>query len=113
MSELKKRIRNLDLRSRIMTAEETIPLLKDGMYLAFSGFAGGHPKAVPLTLADYVEKSNLQGKMRFNVLTGASIGRDVEDRWSALDMTDRRGPYQASDVCRCGTPDQVFAETSQ
>jgi acetyl-CoA hydrolase len=100
MSELRERIRNLDLHAKITTAEATIPLFRDGMYLAFSGFAGGHPKAVPHALANHVEKNNLQGQLRFNVMTGASIGRDVEDRWSALDMTDRRSPYQASDVCR-------------
>lgn len=100
MSELRKRIRKVDFHSKILTVKETLPMFKDGMYLAFSGFASGHPKAVPLALADYVELNQLQGKLRFNVLTGASIGRDVEDRWSALEMTDRRSPYQASDVCR-------------
>jgi acetyl-CoA hydrolase len=99
-AELLQRIRNPKLRSKIMTAEETIPLFKDGMYLGFSGFAEGNPKTVPAALADYVEKNNLMGKMRFNVFTGASIGIDVDDRWTELGMMDRRWPHQQGDSIR-------------
>jgi len=83
-----------------MSAEETIPLFKNGMYLGFSGFAEGNPKVVPAALADYVEKNGLQGKMRFNVFTGASIGIDVDDRWTELGMLDRRWPHQQGDSIR-------------
>src|SRR5450631_2004532 len=76
--ELLKRIRNISLRSKIMDAEDTIPLFKDGMYLGFSGFAEGHPKTVPGLLADYVEYNGLAGKMKFNVYTGASIGTEIQ-----------------------------------
>jgi acetyl-CoA hydrolase len=100
MSELKKRIGNTSLHARIVDVEETIPLFRDGMYLGFSGFAGGNPKLVPMALADHVEKNNLQGKLRFNIFTGASIGLDVEDRWSALQMTKTRWPYQTADETR-------------
>lgn len=100
MSELLKRIRNQNFHSKIVEPEATIPLFRDGMYLGFSGFAGGNPKLIPMVLADYVEKNNLQGKLRFNIFTGASIGRDVEDRWSSLQMTKTRWPYQAADDTR-------------
>ena len=93
-SELVKRIRHAGLRSKIMNAEETVPLFKDGMYLGLSGFAEGHPKTVPALLADHVEKNSLQGKLRFNVFTGASIGIDVDDRWAELGMLNRRWPHQ-------------------
>ncbi|WP_238482219.1 acetyl-CoA hydrolase/transferase C-terminal domain-containing protein [Geobacter sp. AOG1] len=83
-----------------MDAEETIPLFKNGMYLGFSGFAEGNPKAVPAALADYVERNGLVGKMRFNVFTGASIGIDVDDRWTELGMIDRRWPHQQGDSIR-------------
>ena len=99
MSELRKRIRRTSLHGRIMKAEETIPLFRNGMDLGWSGFTPvGYPKVVPLALADYVEQNNLQGKMRFNLFIGASIGAEVEDRWASLQMTDKRWPYQTGKV---------------
>ena len=99
MSELRKRIRRSSLHERIMSAEDTIPFFRDGMDLGWSGFTPvGYPKVVPLALADYVEKNNLQGKMRFNLFIGASIGAEVEDRWASLLMTDKRWPYQSGKV---------------
>jgi acetyl-CoA hydrolase len=83
-----------------MEAADTISLFKDGMYLGFSGFAEGHPKTVPGLLADYVENNGLAGKLRFNVFTGASIGMDVDNRWSKLGMFDRRWPHQQGDAIR-------------
>lgn len=99
MSELLKRIRKKSLHAKIMKAEDTIPFFKDGMDLAWSGFTPvGYPKVVPLALADHVEQNNLQGKMRFNLFIGASIGAEVEDRWASLGMTDKRWPYQTGKV---------------
>lgn len=99
MSEFLSRIRKKSLHSRIMQAEDTIPFFKNGMDLGWSGFTPvGYPKVVPLALADYVEANNLQGKMRFNLFIGASIGQEVEDRWASLQMTDKRWPYQTGKV---------------
>ncbi|MCE1226860.1 MAG: acetyl-CoA hydrolase [Geobacteraceae bacterium] len=99
MSEFLSRIRKKSLHSKIMQAEDTIPFFKNGMDLAWSGFTPvGYPKVVPLALADYVEQNNLQGKMRFNLFIGASIGQEVEDRWASLQMTDKRWPYQTGKV---------------
>ncbi|MCM2358450.1 MAG: acetyl-CoA hydrolase [Geobacteraceae bacterium] len=92
--QLLERIRHERLRSKIMKAEDTVSFFENGMYLGFSGFSEGHPKLVPAVLADYVEGNALAGKMRFNVYTGASIGIDVDDRWSRLGMLDRRWPQQ-------------------
>ena len=97
---LLQRIRCAALHAKVTQAEATIPLFKDGMYLGFSGFAEGNPKAVPAVLADYVEKNSLAGKMRFNVYTGASIGIDVDDRWAELGMLARRWPHQQGDSIR-------------
>lgn len=99
-AELLKRIRNKSLQAKIMSAGDTIPLFRDGMYLGFSGFAEGHPKTVPGLLADHVENNGLMGKMRFNVYTGASIGTDVDDRWARLGMLDRRWPHQQGAAIR-------------
>ncbi|HKK01201.1 MAG TPA: acetyl-CoA hydrolase, partial [Desulfuromonadales bacterium] len=91
MSELFQRIRKTSLHNRVKDVEEVLPLFKNGMNLGWSGFTpAGYPKAVPIALADYVEKNNLQGKMRFNLFIGASVGVETEDRWATLDMIDRR-----------------------
>ncbi|HJV66659.1 MAG TPA: acetyl-CoA hydrolase/transferase C-terminal domain-containing protein [Geomonas sp.] len=99
MSELQSRIRRKALHGRIMKPEDTVQFFRDGMDLGWSGFTPvGYPKVVPLALADYVEQNNLQGKMRFNLFIGASIGAEVEDRWAELGMTDKRWPYQTGKV---------------
>jgi acetyl-CoA hydrolase len=95
MSELLKRVRCTRLHSKIMTAEDTIRFFTPGMNLGWSGFTpAGYPKAVPIALANHVEKNNLQGKWKFNLFIGASVGAETEDRWASLDMIDRRWPYQ-------------------
>ena len=36
----------------------------------------------------------MQGKLRFSLFIGASVGADTENRWAQNDMIDRRWPYQ-------------------
>jgi hypothetical protein len=65
------------------------------MNLGWSGFTpAGYPKVVPIAVAEHVEKNNLQGKWKFNLFIGASVGAETEDRWAVNDMIDRRWPYQ-------------------
>ncbi|PLY06794.1 MAG: acetyl-CoA hydrolase [Desulfuromonas sp.] len=92
---LESRVRRKSLLNKVMTAEDCIQFFKGGENLMWSGFTpAGYPKAVPIALADHVEANNLQGKMRFNLFIGASVGAETEDRWATLDMIDRRWPYQ-------------------
>lgn len=94
-SLLSQRVRNANLLRKVKTAEELIPMFRDGQWLGWSGFTGvGYPKMIPTALADHVEKNNLQGKMRFNLFVGASSGAETEDRWARLNMIDRRSPHQ-------------------
>jgi acetyl-CoA hydrolase len=61
--------------------EDLVPLFKNGDYIGWSGFTGvGYPKAVPTAIADHVEREGLEGKMKFNLFVGASVGPEVEDR---------------------------------
>nr|WP_320051324.1 acetyl-CoA hydrolase/transferase C-terminal domain-containing protein [uncultured Desulfuromonas sp.] len=92
---LESRVRRKALLDKVMSAEDCIKFFKSGMDLGWSGFTpAGYPKAVPIALADHVEKNNLQGQMKFNLFIGASVGAETEDRWATLDMIDRRWPYQ-------------------
>lgn len=103
MSILHDRIACPHLLDRIKTVQDVLPWFKDGMTLGWSGFTPvGYPKAIPKALADHVEKNNLQGKMRFNLLIGASVGTETEDRWASLDMIARRWPYQSGKNIRKG-----------
>lgn len=92
---LQDRIRCKSLMSKVVPVEQTIEMFKNGMNLGWSGFTpAGYPKAVPIALAEHVEKNNLQGKLRFNLFIGASVGAETENRWAQNDMIDRRWPYQ-------------------
>ncbi|HIJ97004.1 MAG TPA: acetyl-CoA hydrolase [Desulfuromonadales bacterium] len=92
---LQDRVRHKSLLSKVMTAEETIQFFKPGMNLGWSGFTpAGYPKVVPIAVAEHVEKNNLQGKWKFNLFIGASVGAETENRWAINDMIDRRWPYQ-------------------
>lgn len=92
---LQDRVRCKSLLSKVMTAEETVQFFKPGMNLGWSGFTpAGYPKVVPIAVAEHVEKNNLQGKWKFNLFIGASVGAETEDRWAINDMIDRRWPYQ-------------------
>lgn len=89
------RVRCKSLLSKVVPVEQTIDLFKDGMNLGWSGFTpAGYPKAVPIALAEHVEKNSLQGKLRFNLFIGASVGAETENRWAQNNMIDRRWPYQ-------------------
>ena len=95
---LKQRCAYAPYLSKVCSAEDTIRFFRDGMYVGWSGFTPvGDPKAVPVALADYVEKNHLQGKMKFKLFIGASSGKKNEDRWAELGMIDTRYPYQNSE----------------
>jgi acetyl-CoA hydrolase len=98
-SNLKKRIKNLNLLSKVTNPTNVLSYFKEiksPIYRGWSGFTGvGYPKIIPIELANYVEKNNLKGKMKFNIYVGASVGYEVEDRWASLDMIDRLFPYQS------------------
>jgi acetyl-CoA hydrolase len=93
-SKLLQRIARKSLHKLIVDPKDTVKFFKHGMDLGWSGFTPvGYPKAVPTAIADYVEENNLQGKMRFNLYVGASVGADTEDRWAQLNMIAKRWPY--------------------
>ena len=101
MSELRNRIRDEALLAKVVSPEDAVRFFRPGMNLGWSGFgSNGNPKVVTMALADHVERNGLQGKLRFGVFTGGSVAAEVENRWAALGMIDRRFPYQLGDVIR-------------
>ena len=95
---LKQRVRYAPYLKKLRTAEECIPLFKNGQYLGWSGFTGvGAPKAIPAALVNHVEQNGLnqpgKDKLAFNLFVGASAGPE-ESRWADNNMILKRSPHQ-------------------
>ncbi|NPV26820.1 MAG: acetyl-CoA hydrolase/transferase family protein [Firmicutes bacterium] len=93
-----ERIHNQSLRSKIISAEEAARLIKDGMNVATSGFTpSGYPKAVPLALAKRAEGGE---RIKINLLTGASVGDELDGALTRAGVINRRLPYQTNESLR-------------
>lgn len=91
---IKDRIRNKELWSKIVSAQEAASVIKDGMTVATSGFtSSGCPKAVPLALA---ERARSGDKVGITLWTGASVGPEIEEELAKVGVIKRRAPYYAS-----------------
>lgn len=88
------RIRREDLKNKIMTADEAAMFIKDGMTMATSGFTpSGYPKAVPLAIAKRAESGE---KIGLTVITGASVGDELDGALARSGVMKRRYPYQTN-----------------
>ena len=91
------RIRDPRLHDLIVTAEEAASWIKDGMTLGLSGFTKcGDAKAVPHALVKRAENETF----KVNVLTGASLGADVDTKMAEAGIINKRTPFQADPVMR-------------
>ncbi len=94
------RIRMEKLKEKVMTADEAALFIKDGMTLATSGFTpSGYPKAVPLALAKRAENGEEIG---VTLITGASVGDELDGALSRAGVLKRRFPYQTNKDSRNG-----------
>ncbi|MCG2791814.1 MAG: acetyl-CoA hydrolase, partial [Actinomycetia bacterium] len=93
------RIRNRELQKKAVSAEEASNLIKDGMIVATSGFTpAGYPKTVPLALAKRVRMSG--EKLQISLLTGASVGEELDGALTEAGIIARRYPYQTNKLLR-------------
>ncbi|MFJ5766208.1 succinate CoA transferase [Lysinibacillus sp. NPDC093210] len=89
--KLAKKLRNEQLRNKIVSAEEAASWIKDGMVLGMSGFTrAGDVKVVPLAL---VEKAKTES-FKVDVYTGASLGPEVDQYLAEAGVIRKRGPFQ-------------------
>jgi len=94
-----ERIRNDGLHGRIITAEAAANMFEDGMVVGVSGFTpSGYPKAIPLALAQRVRRSG--EKLKLTLLTGASVGDELDGAWTEAGIISKRAPYQTNGACR-------------
>lgn len=88
------RMRCRALRKRVMSAEQAATLICDGMTIGTSGFTmASYPKAVPLALAQNTEYDE---RRKITLITGASVGDELDGALARAGMISRRYPYQSN-----------------
>ncbi|AFY01027.1 acetyl-CoA hydrolase/transferase family protein [Bdellovibrio bacteriovorus] len=96
-------------RNRIISAEQAAELIKDGMVVGASGFTkAGDAKA---TLKALVEKAK-KNPLKINLMTGASLGHNLDGLLAEADVIARRMPFQADPLLRkkINTGDVMFTD---
>jgi len=97
MIDIKDRVRNKALHTKIVTAEEAAAIIQPGMNIGVSGFTpAGYPKAVPLALAERMK----QEAFKINLWTGASVGPELDGALAEANGIARRLPYQTNSTLR-------------
>lgn len=96
------RIRMTSLQEKVMSAEEAAQFIKNDMIVATSGFTpSGYPKSVPLALAKRAETEEIG----ITLITGASVGDELDGALSRAGVLKRRFPYQTNKGSRDGIND--------
>lgn len=92
-----ERIRLKSLHSKIMSADQAVEFIQDGMVIGVSGFGGaGDAKTMPLKLAEFAQ--NHPRKISF--ITGASLGNQIDGKLASAHALSRRMPFQADPILR-------------
>jgi len=95
--DLQDRIRLPALRERVTSPEAAAQWIQDGMTIGMSGFTrAGDAKVVPMALAERARSEDL----KITLMTGASLGSDVDKTLTEAGVLSRRLPFQADPVLR-------------
>lgn len=90
-------LRDNRLHNRIVSADEAASWIKDGMTLGISGFThSGDAKAVPFALIERAKKD----PFKVNILTGASLGYDLDKLMAEAGIVNKRWPFQSDKTMR-------------
>jgi len=87
------RLRNEDMKERIVNSQKASSWIESGMTIGFSGFTGGDAKAIPAALAERVKKEGKPFKIK--VYTGASTSPAVDGVLADAGIVELRIPYQS------------------
>jgi len=91
------RIRLRSLWNKVTSAEEAASYIKDGMIVGMSGFTrAGEAKVVPMALAERAKREPL----KITLMTGASLGNDVDRTLTNAKALSRRLPFQGDPTLR-------------
>ena len=92
-----KRVRLPQLRERLVDAATAAECVSDGMTIGMSGFTrAGAPKIVPFAIARRADYQNL----KITLITGASLGNDVDRVLTRSGILARRMPFQSDPTLR-------------
>lgn len=92
-----ERIRLTSLHDKIMSAEQAAELIENGMTVGMSGFTrAGEAKAVPQALA----QKALRSPLKISLMTGASLGNDLDKKLTEAGVLARRMPFQVDNTLR-------------
>jgi len=96
------RIKSVAHQRKVMSAEAAAALIAPGTTLGLSGFTGaGYPKAVPLALADRINREHALGRpFQVKVWTGASTGPELDGALAKADGIEFRLPYNSDPIAR-------------
>jgi succinyl-CoA:acetate CoA-transferase len=96
------RVRNEQMRSKIMTAAQAAALIHPGDNVGMSGFTGaGYPKVVPIALADRIREYTARGdSFRVGIWTGASTAPELDGALAEANGVELRLPYQSDPITR-------------
>lgn len=91
------RIRRPELLDKVMSATDAAELIQDGMTVGMSGFTrAGEAKAVPQALA----LKALHSPLSITLMTGASLGNDLDKLLTEAGVLARRMPFQVDNTLR-------------
>ncbi|TCM70973.1 succinyl-CoA:acetate CoA-transferase [Acinetobacter calcoaceticus] len=91
------RIRLASLHDKVMSAEQAATFIQDGMTVGMSGFTrAGEAKAVPQALV----KQALVNPLKITLITGASLGNDLDKQLTEAGVLARRLPFQVDNTLR-------------
>ena len=92
---LQRRIRMPQLLDKLTTAESAAALVNAGMTIGTSGFTlAGSAKVVPRAIANRPDAKDL----KLTLLTGASLGNDVDTLMTTSGALAKRSPFQTSRI---------------
>ena len=93
-----ERLRCEKLKDKVMTPKEAAMLFKDNMIVGTSGFTpAGYPKAIPLEIAKRADEGE---KIGLTIITGASVGPELDEALTKSKVVKRRYPYQTTGAMR-------------
>ncbi|HEY9214063.1 MAG TPA: acetyl-CoA hydrolase/transferase family protein, partial [Ancylobacter sp.] len=93
----RERIRQPALWNKVVSAEQAAAHIRDGMTVGMSGFTrAGEAKAVPLALAERARRE----PFKITLITGASLGNDLDKQLAEAHVLARRIPFQSDPVLR-------------
>ncbi len=91
------RIRLASLHDKVISADQAAECIQDGMTIGMSGFTrAGEAKAIPQALV----KRAKQHPLKISLITGASLGNDLDKQMTEAGVLARRMPFQVDNTLR-------------